>query len=318
MITAMKDNTSVYLRYDPTHTTALRNAFARDMKRRFRELINVIRDTIVLKDCFGLRKNPILDFQLTPTDKEAFSFMRDPAKIEAFMRWLDKQVERGILQMGEFQQVGTAMEGSWLNKYILDSYKRGIMRARMEMIRSGRNIPSIEESGGIDAIMGMPMHIDRAGLLFTRAFSDLQGITSSMDSIISRILSQGMIDGDGAALLARKIIAAIDGENAGELGLYDKLGRFIPAMQRATMIARTEIIRAHHLATMQEYRNWAQEGVFVRAEWMTAGDDRVCDECAKMEGKVFTLDEAESLIPKHPHCRCIILPWSEELIKYVP
>ena len=82
------------------------------------------------------------------------------------------------------------------------------------------------------------------------------------------------------------------------------------------MLARTEVIRAHHIATIQEYRNWAIEGVIVKAEWMTAGDDRVCPKCEALQGKIFTLDEIELLIPLHPNCRCIALPWIEELQKY--
>ena len=48
--------------------------------------------------------------------------------------------------------------------------------------------------------------------------------------------------------------------------------------------------------------------VIVKAEWMTAGDDRVCPICASLQGQVFSLDEIEPLIPRHPNCRCIALP----------
>ena len=37
--------------YDPTHTTVLRNTFARDTSRRFRELISVIRRGVNTNDC---------------------------------------------------------------------------------------------------------------------------------------------------------------------------------------------------------------------------------------------------------------------------
>jgi SPP1 gp7 family putative phage head morphogenesis protein len=82
------------------------------------------------------------------------------------------------------------------------------------------------------------------------------------------------------------------------------------------MLARTEIIRAHHIATIQEYRNWGVEGITVKGEWKTAGDDRVCSKCEQLEGKIFTLDEIEPMIPLHPLCRCIALPYIEELQKY--
>jgi SPP1 gp7 family putative phage head morphogenesis protein len=196
----------------------------------------------------------------------------------------------------------------WTNRYLFDSYKRGLIRARYELINAGVNAPQLEE-GGAQTLLGLPMHLDTLGLIYTRVYQDLKGITAAMDSMISRILAQGLADGDGPALLARKLIAAIKQANLGELGLADSLGRFIPALTRAEILARTEIIRAHHLATIQEYRNWGIEGIIVKGEWKTAGDNRVCERCAALEGKIFTLDEIQGLIPLHPLCRCIALPY---------
>lgn len=308
---------TVYRKYDPTNTTSLRDAFARNMKRRFVELMKVISTTIVNKDCFGYNRT-IRTFQMSPPWGEgAFAFPRTADKIEAFMKWLQEQVDQGILTTAQYEQYGSAIEKAWTDLYVLDSYKRGIIRARYELILAGVTIPSIADSGGIDAVlMGTPFHMDRVGVLFTRIFNDLQGVTDTMDAQISRILAQGMIDGDGPALLAQKLIAVINGDGIDRLGITDSLGRFIPAMRRAEMIARTELIRAFHLATIQEYRNAGLLNIVVMGEWKTAGDDRVCDKCASLDGKIFTLDEIEPMIPAHPMCRCIALPWIEELQKF--
>jgi len=315
----MKDeiiyNNTIYRNYDPTRTTSLRNAFARDMRRRFKELMQIIRIAIVERDCFGLIHR-VTTHQMTPPFESAFAFARSAVKVEEFMQWLQQQVDLGLLTIQQFQQIGSGVETVWTNMYVQDSYKRGVIRARAEMIAAGKNIPSIEASGGIDVVMSTPFHMDRVGLLYSRVYSDLKGITNAMESIISRILAQGMIDGDGALLLARKIVAAIDGTNLGTLGITDRLGRFIPAEVRAEMLARTELIRAFHLATIQEYRNWKVLNIQVQGEWKTAGDDRVCDRCASLDGKLFTLDEIEPMIPLHPMCRCIALPYIKELEKY--
>jgi len=298
--------------YDPTRTTALRNAWARDMNKRFLELTSAIREGVDKRDCFGLRKE-MQTLQVIPPGFRVFAFMRDPEKVATFMAWLQEQVDKGLLKVGQFQQVGTAIEAAWTNMYVFDSYKRGVIRARYELKKAGINVPPIDD---INILLGIPFHMDRIGLLFTRVYTELKNITSAMSLQISKVLSQGLIDGDGPRLLARKLIGTINGVGMGDLGLTDTLGRFIPAQRRAEMLARTEVIRAHHIATIQEYRNWAVEGVIVKAEWMTAGDDRVCPKCAALEGKIFTLDEIEPLIPLHPMCRCIALPWIEELQKY--
>lgn len=296
-------------RYDPTRTTSLRDQFAREMTKRFVGLRGVIRKAIVDQDVFGLTSssNVIALVQFTVPRKDAFAFPRSADKVQAFMSWLRQQEQLGILEVREFQQVGAGVERAWTNKYIESAYQRGVIRARAEMRKAGHRVPTIAETGGVNIAMTTPIHADRVGLLFTRTFNDLKGITDAMDSQISRVLAQAMAEGKGPREIARLLTRTITGP-VGDLGLTDTLGRFIPAQRRAKMLARTEVIRAHHQATIQEYRNWAVEGVIVKAEFITAGDDRVCEECLALEGQVYTLKEAEGLIPVHPRCRCITLP----------
>lgn len=289
--------------YDPTRTTTLRNRFATEMRKRFRELRGQIREAVVDKDVFGMQ-SPVTQ----APGRKAFDFPRSQDKINGFMTWLRNEMDRGVLEIRQMQQAGEAVEKAWTNTYIKDSYQRGVIRARQEMKNAGFNIPSIEESGGINTAMGTPFHADRLGVLYTRAFRELKGITDAMDQNISRVLTQGMADGDNPRLLARKMNQVIKKTGA-DLGLTDTLGRYVPAERRAEMMARTEIIRAHHQATIQEYRNWGAEGVKVKAEWRTAGDNRVCERCLTMEmSGPYTLNEIEGQIPLHPQCRCIALP----------
>lgn len=292
----------------------LRGAFALQMRRRFNELARVVRQAVAEDDVFGLReqtpRNIVTGFQMTSPGAGAFAFPRSTDKIAAFERWLQTQIDRGVLQVGVISGAGPgAAEGQWTDRYILDSYKRGVIRARYELKKAGFDVPTIEQTGGIEISIATPFHLDRLGLLYTRSFTGLKGITAAMDTQISRVLAQGIADGDGPRLLARKLVSTINGTGMGDLGLTDTLGRFIPARRRAEMLARTEIIRAHHQATIAEYQNWAVEGVVVQAEWMTAGDNRVCPQCLALEGEVFTLEQAMNMIPLHPSCRCVALPY---------
>ncbi len=283
--------------YDPTHTTTLRNNFARAMRVRFSKLRGLIRKAIVDQDCFGMQNIAIH----TMPQKKAFTFPTSDDKIQAFMDWLNVQINNEILEVSEFQQLGVTAREPWTNMYISDSYKKGVQRATYEMGKAGYMVDSIAKSGGLSAVMSNPFHIDRVGLMYIRTFNDLQGITTDMAHKISRILAQGMADGDGAAVLARKLTRTISGP-VGGLGITDTLGRFIPAERRAQILARTEIVRAHHSATMQTYRNWQAEGVQIQAELATAGDNRVCEQCAALDGKLYDLKDAENLIPVHPMC----------------
>jgi len=291
--------------YDPTRTVTLRNAFVSSMDRKFRHVATQIKKAIVDQDCFGLIDAPTVSTNL-PNFRQ-FQFLTDDRKIAAFMEWLKKQIDSGILQVGFGRQLGEAIRSEWTDAFVADSYRRGVIRARYELRGAGYDVPSLETTGGIAASMSTPFHLDRVGVLFLRVFNDLKGITDAMDSQISRVLAQGMIDGDHPRLIARKLMQVMDGKGK-DLGLKDTLGRWIPAKRRAQMLARTEMIRAHHLATIQEYRNWGVVGVNVQAEWRTAGDDRVCPVCAPLHGRIFTLDEIEPIIPMHLNCRCLALP----------
>ncbi len=298
----------IYRAYDPTHTTTIRNAFVGAVDKRFNELISVIKRTVVDNDCFGLQPG-IQTHQMTPAGWQAFNYKLSQEKIAKFMEWLQAQVNSGILTIQQYEQIGTAVNSAWTNTYITDSYKKGIIRARYELQKAGYNVPSIESTGGIAMSLALPIHIDRLGLLYTRTFTDLKGITEVMDSYISRILAQGLADGDNPLLLARKMVSVINGQGVGDLAITNTLGKFVSAKVRVEGLARTEVIRAHNAATIQEYRNWGVAGVNVVAEVVTAGDDKVCSVCNALAANgPYTLDEAEKLLPAHTNCRCCFIP----------
>jgi len=310
-IIIQKKKAKAISRYDPTRTTHLRNAFVRDLNIRFRALRGIIRRAIIEQDCFGMLDKEFKVVTLAASDfslpgRKAFAFPRSEEKVNAFMNWLQEQEAKGVLEVGTIQQIGAPVEAAWINKYIKDSYQRGIQRARAEMRGAGYEVPTLSETGGITASMATPFHMDRVGTLYGRVFQELKGITSQMDTQISRVLSQGIADGKHPLELARLLTKTISGP-VGDLGITDTLGRFIPAERRAQTLARTEIIRAHHQANIQEMKNWAVEGVEVKAEWVTAGYN-VCDLCAALEGKVYDLDEMMNMLPYHPNCRCCAIP----------
>lgn len=275
--------------YDPTRTTVLRAQFMKDMDRRFVSLGRLIKQAVIEDDVFGLIEPKhslvkIINVNADTPGKEAFKFSTSQDKVSQFMKWLKEQEKKGLIQTTTINTSGTPIDKAWTDQYIADSYKRGVTRARYEMGTAGMGTPGIEETGGISASMSTPFHMDRVGMLYARTFEDLKGITAAMDANISRILSQGMVDGDGPRSLAGKIVDATG-----------------VSRNRAMTLARTEIIRAHHSAMVQEYKNWAVEGVVVKAEWVDAGFN-VCPKCAENNGKIFDLNEIEGMIPAHPNC----------------
>lgn len=300
-------------RVDPTRSIALRNSFVRQMTLRFNKIIKKATEAIVEQNVFALQANVY-----TPASN-AFNFPTSAEKVDAFMEWLRQLVAEELLDVGRMPQVGSAINKAWTDLYIMDSYKRGLARARMEMKKAGYSIPSIDATGGVQMSFNNPFHLDRVGVLYARAYNELKGITDMMDNQISKVLAQGMIEGDNPRTMARKMRAVIEG-GGGDLGITDTLGRFVPAKRRAEMLARTEITRAYHQANIQEMKNWGIEGVSVNAEWSTAEDGRVCQQCKEMATDengdviVYTLDEIQNLIPLHPNCRCLALPTTADAV----
>jgi SPP1 gp7 family putative phage head morphogenesis protein len=113
-----------------------------------------------------------------------------------------------------------------------------------------------------------------------------------MDKQISRTLANGLAEGRGPMEIARSLVDRVE-----------KIG-----VTRARMLARTETIASHAQASLNTYEEAGLEGVQVEAEFATAQDNKVCPECQALEGRTFTMQEAQGVIPVHPNCRCAWLP----------
>jgi SPP1 gp7 family putative phage head morphogenesis protein len=294
--------------YDPTHTTILRNSFSRDIMKRFRELASVIKTSINTNDCFALKGDLITRNQMQPAQWQEFSYRSSQEKMTRFMEWLLIQVNIGILSINDFDQLRNNVNIAWFVRYLHEAYQKGVIRARYELRKAKYNVPSIDETGGISIVMSGSRHMDKLGLLYSSVFHDLQGITDQMDAAIGRVLANDLSTIGDASLLSRKITAIIDGNDFEDLGLALLLGRFMSIEQRANILARTAIVRVHHVATVAEYTNWDIENVTIIGEWQTAGDSKVCPKCAALEGKEFPLSVIEGMLPAHPLCRCIAIP----------
>ncbi len=273
---------SAFGKYDPTKTTGLRLKFIRDIKRRFKKLSRQIQEAIVDKDVLGLNK------PTTNVSQYQFAFARTDEKINAFMDWIKDLERQNILQVKSTLGTRKGLSPAWSDKYIDLAYKQGVTRAQAEMRKAGIQVPDFPLSFSFQ----QKIHIDSLGAIYTRMFSELEGITAQMDLQISRILADGLLKGQGAKEIAKQMANTVEG-----MGI-----------SRATTIARTEIIRSHHLANMNEYAQYEMEGVKVQAEWNGVDDHRRCERCESNEGKIYTLEEITPLIPLHPNCRCMALP----------
>jgi SPP1 gp7 family putative phage head morphogenesis protein len=144
----------------------------------------------------------------------------------------------------------------------------------------------------VAAVINRPIHRDELRLIYTRDYSELEGITQAVSQQSSRTLVEGLAAGENPTEIARRLTDRVDA-----------IGK-----TRATTLARTSVIDTFNSASLARLDELGVEGVTVKAEWTTAGDSRVCERCLSRSGDILSIEEAKGQIPYHPGCRCVWVP----------
>lgn len=226
-----------------------------------------------------------------------FEFSSDPEA--AFLRWLAQKEQEGVLE--------TIERGD--NTYIRSAYSRGLKDADKALADSGIQVP--EQT--LQNAFNQGVHSNAVRRLYESNYMDLEDISREMNRQISDELSEGFARGENPRKIGRRITDRVD-----------KIGK-----TRATTLAQTRVIDAYSESTLNRYEQMGVGSVTIKAEWLTAGDDRVCPICNTLEGNTWTLQEARTATfqfepgaddpdhlagefpvrpPAHPNCRCRIIP----------
>lgn len=174
------------------------------------------------------------------------------------------------------------------------AYTRGLINAH-------------RQASGIDAVRNMDAQLENQrafisqmmrradtqqeiALLISRIEEAVNGIGSKARTDIARIASDAVQESKSQSQFIKESAEAVS-----------KLSH------RLDKTAETEITRMHAEAQLTAFAAMGLKNVGVMAEWVTMGDDRVCPECAAMEGRLFPIEEARGMIPLHVNC---VLPES--------
>ncbi len=280
-------------RGDPSHTGGIVRSYIADFRRRWARLARLIQQTVVDNDALRLGEPEVSPFSLVAAQfrpATPFEFRRDVAgKTEDFIRWLNGALDAEILEVVRGQGGVITSNSKWQDTFVRSAYSKGLNHAEAALRRGG--IPF--DSRTTQQLFNAPRHAESLALLYTRQFTDLQGITSATGTQISRVLTEGLATGQGPRETARQMRTVI--QNIG--------------FNRSVVLARTETIRVHAASTLNRYTDAGVQGVRVLAEFLTAQDDRVCQTCQDLEtGEAIPIEEARGIIPVHANCRCVWLP----------
>jgi SPP1 gp7 family putative phage head morphogenesis protein len=79
--------------------------------------------------------------------------------------------------------------------------------------------------------------------------------------------------------------------------------RFNVSYRRADTLVRTEMVHIQTRAAEERYKDYGIEQVEVLVDI----DERTCEECAALDGQVFSIHDAP-ILPLHPNERCCLVP----------
>lgn len=263
-------------RDEPSRTKTLRKRYAQDLRGRLADIRAALREGIVDNDAFGLQTEALADAPGT----RAFEFGTNAEQVDAARRWLEQQIENDVLQ---------PLGGE--NQYIEQAYLKGLEDAQSELSALG-----VGGEARASAAIRLPVHSEQLETLYSRNFNELEGLTDDIATDLRRELTDGLASGDGPRDIASDL--------SDVLGRVDD-GTPRGAMNRATMIARTELMNSHNWGRLQE---WERAGVS-KVDVLIAGD--ACEQCqAYAAGAPYEASDAYGNLPRHPNCRCSHTIWT--------
>lgn len=300
--TGWTENAARPERLDPTRTTTLQRRFAQVLRGKYRRLGTRINSLLFKEDAFGLiadsnllESKPVANLRtLAFVANTRFRFLSSPQKVLAFRLWLEDEF-KGILDATDENNTEDAYWRSYINK----GYEIGTGRAFDDARKAG-----LFESGAGSSVRDFyrgsrheflrssfsnPVTVEKVKVLASRTFTDLKGVNDDLSKRLRRHLLDGMVQGVNPREVGKQISKS--------LGI---------AQNSATRIARTEIVRAFNEGALDAYEKMGVEEIGIAVEWTTATG--ACPLCQPMDGVVLRVKDARGKLPRHPNCRCAIVP----------
>jgi hypothetical protein len=267
---------------DPTGTGGIRRAFRAEAARRLNTVRRITFEQLVERDYMRTR-DPLQ--QHTKADPQL------GLRYAQFMRWFELLMDQ-------------VLHSPWPVRFINAAHVSGhVAGARL----AGINVPTA---------FAPQLHLEHAQ-------RELAGIGAAMTQRIART------------------VAAHAGTKSHPLAMYRSVLHTLQTVgaNRLNAFANVTTVRLHNAGRLAAFRQGGVTAVGVQAERlpaklsppsrpplrsdalldkeipettlvnvMTAGDDRVCDECDGIAAAgPYDIEAAEGLIPAHPNCRCVFV-----------
>jgi hypothetical protein len=207
---------------DPTRTKTLRKNYGERLRGAFASINAVMREGVQSEDVLGLGTEALAE------KPPSFRFETDETKRGRFLAWLRQQLRDEVLSLVSGGE----------NTFVRSAYGRGYQRAATELRKRGVQV----DAEDLQTIFNAPQPKRELQRLFTRNFQALKDITEDLDQAISEVLTEGFAAGWNPTKMARKLTDRVDA-----------IGK-----HRATLLARTETIRAYNAGALDRYERHSE------------------------------------------------------------
>lgn len=252
--------------------------YARAIRSPYGSISAEIRRGVIERDIFGYHDTRSSTSQLADFDPDdltpgSFRFDDNAQNHREFMTWLRRQQRMGVLS------VISRGENTYVERAAEDGTKWANARLREAAISVGPDdVP-------VGTTFNQALTANQLRLLYERNFDLLEGITSDTSSNISRVLNEGLVQGENPTTIARSL--------TDEIGL---------AKNRATVLARNEIMLSHNRAAKHRYRQFDVGTV----KWL---GHNPCPQCQPFAGETYPIDDIpHGGPPLHPQCLGALAP----------
>lgn len=311
-------------RRDPTGTGRIQRRLQKAADVRFNKVKALVKDAVADQNLLGISAGAMTAAALAATIAGVTTLPGsgpDDRKVKGFQTWIDRVLLEQVVEHN----------GEWLRPAIAQAYTQGADRARKLAKTSVQSPHAID---AVDALTGL-------------ALIELQGIAEAVSQQAVRAVALGQLHRDKPRDIAKAVYDVVDrigrararamialvivkAFNTASLDVYAAAGvkrvglipEFIPARPKigdasirgtgpGSRVSKSVV---PSLRTVQRIRR-AQKAVeaLEMVNVLTAGDDDVCPICEEIEADgPYTIDEARSLIPAHPYCRCAFIPVDSE------
>jgi hypothetical protein len=261
---------------DPTGTLRLRQQFRADAQRRARQIILGTRWMMIEADMLGLDPRSTW----TAPGTILAGVVTRQKKLRMFSDWFNGAAYSYLVA-----------DGRWIKHFLDLAYESGTEAAT--------KWTKFDHEPQVD-----PIHHE----LVRR---ELNGITDATVQQATRVVANG--------LLARAPVRAM---HRGVAEIVKKV-----TVNRCNALCNMSTVRLHNIGRLDQFRLAGAQTVGIEPETLpprhrhdgmtrdedvevvTAEDDDVCEVCIDIAAQgPYELDEAESLIPAHPNCRCSFMP----------